>query len=82
VVERFKRVDAATIEYSYTVEDPAMFTRPWTAAFPLTSDQRSRGVTSGTLYEYACHEGNYGLPGVLLGARVQEREAAGKRGSN
>lgn len=82
VVERFTRVDAHTVDYSYTMEDPAMFTRPWTATFPLTSDQRSRGVTSGGIYEYACHEGNYGLPGVLNGARVKEREAAGKRGSN
>lgn len=82
VIERFTRVDAKTIDYSYTVEDPTFFTRPWTANFPLTSDQSSRGVTSGTLYEYACHEGNYGLPGVLLGARIQERAAAGKRGSN
>ena len=82
VVERFRRVDASTIDYSYTFEDPAVFTRPWTANFPLTSDQQSRGVTAGTLYEYACHEGNYGLPGVLAGARVQERAVTGKRGSN
>ena len=49
-----------------------MFTRPWTAAFPLTTNQAARGVTEGPLYEYACHEGNYAMPGILKGARLQE----------
>jgi hypothetical protein len=70
VTERFTRVDAETIDYQFTMEDPAMFTRPWTAAFPLTTNQASRGVTVGQLYEYACHEGNYALPNVLAGARA------------
>jgi hypothetical protein len=77
VTERFTRVDAETIDYQFTMEDPAMFTRPWTAAFPLTTNQASRGVTVGQLYEYACHEGNYALPNVLAGARAKDG-AAGK----
>jgi hypothetical protein len=78
VTERFTRVDAETIDYQFTMEDPAMFTRPWTAAFPLTTNQASRGVTVGQLYEYACHEGNYALPNVLAGARAAEDGAAKK----
>ena len=57
-----------------------MFTRPWTAAYPLTNDQRSRGVTSGEIYEYACHEGNYALVNTLHGARTTE-EAAKRKSS-
>jgi hypothetical protein len=72
LVERFRRVDAHTIDYQFTWEDPAMFARPWTAAYPLSNDQRSRGVTSGQLYEYACHEGNYALVNILRGARMAE----------
>jgi len=49
-----------------------MYTRPWTAAYPLTNNQASRGVTPGQLYEYACHEGNYALVDILNGARKQE----------
>ena len=75
VTERFTRVDAETIDYQFTMEDPAMFTRPWTAAFPLTTNQASRGVTVGQLYEYACHEGNYALPNVLAGARAKDGAA-------
>ena len=60
-----------------------MFTRPWTAAFPLTTNQEARGVTKGPLYEYACHEGNYAIANILKGAREQEklRSAAAKPGS-
>ena len=75
LVERFKRVDARTLDYQFTLEDPAMYTRPWTAAWPLTSDQSSRGVTSGQLYEYACHEGNYAMVNTLRGARMAEEDA-------
>ena len=77
VTERLRRVDEQTIDYSFTIEDPDMFTQPWTAAVPMTTDQASRGVTAGPLYEYACHEGNYALPNVLRGARLQEKLAAG-----
>jgi hypothetical protein len=83
VTERFTRVDAETIDYQFTMEDPAMFTRPWTAAFPLTTNQASRGVTVGQLYEYACHEGNYALPNVLAGARAKDggAEKGAQKGS-
>ncbi|MFT7654764.1 MAG: hypothetical protein ACI9UU_003885, partial [Candidatus Azotimanducaceae bacterium] len=58
----------------FTVEDPQMFSQPWSVAAPMTTDQASRGVTAGPLFEYACHEGNYALPNVLRGARLQESE--------
>ena len=74
LVERFTRVDEQTIDYEFTMTDPEMFTRPWTALVPMTTDHASRGVTSGPMYEYACHEGNYGLMNMLRGARMQERE--------
>ena len=72
LVERFTRTDRETLDYEFTMTDPAMFTRPWTARFPLTTNQASRGVTEGPMYEYACHEGNYSLANVLRGARLQE----------
>ena len=68
VRERFTRVAADTINYSVTLNDPSTFVAPWTAEIPMKS-------TEDRLYEYACHEGNYALPGVLAGARVEEREA-------
>jgi hypothetical protein len=80
LVERFTRVDAETIDYQVTLEDPEMFSRPWTAKFPLTTNQKARGVTEGPLYEYACHEGNHSLMNVLSGARAQDAHAA-KKGS-
>jgi hypothetical protein len=73
MVERFRRLDAETLDYEFTMTDPTMFTRPWTARYPLTTNQRARGVTEGPLYEYACHEGNYSMVNVLKGARAQER---------
>jgi hypothetical protein len=76
VVERFTRVDAETMEYQFTWEDPTMFVRPWTAAWPLTTNQASRGVTEGGIFEYACHEGNYAMTTVLEGARAQEAQQA------
>ena len=75
LTERFTRVDAKTIDYTFTIEDPKMFTQAWTASAPLTTDQASRGVTAGPLFEYACHEGNYALPNILRGARLAEQEA-------
>ena len=74
LVERFTRVDDQTIDYEFTMTDPEMFTRPWTASVPMTTDQASRGVTTGPLFEYACHEGNYGLLNIMRGARVEELE--------
>ena len=69
VVERFTRVDADTILYEFTVEDPTTWTRPWSVEIPMTT-------TEGPLYEYACHEGNYSLVNTLRGARAEERRAA------
>jgi len=71
VVERFTRLDAKTIDYRFTVSDPDAYTKPWTAVMPLR-------VIDGLLFEYACHEANYGMEGVLRGARFREREAAKK----
>jgi len=72
VVERFTRVDAETMDYQFTWEDPTMFSRPWTAAWPLTTNQAARGVTEGGIFEYACHEGNYAMTSVLEGARAAD----------
>jgi hypothetical protein len=67
LVERFTRADASTLRYEFTVDDPATFTKPWTAVVPMTkSDDR--------IFEYACHEGNHALPNILGGARYQERQ--------
>ena len=77
MVERFTRVDAETLDYEFTMTDPVMFIRPWTARFPLSTNQASRGVTQGRIYEYACHEANYALPNVLKGARAADKAAAG-----
>jgi hypothetical protein len=72
LVERFRRVDESTLLYEFTVDDPASFTRPWTAAILSTK-------TQGPIYEYACHEGNYGMLGILSGARADEKKtSAGK----
>jgi len=72
LVERFTRVDEQTLDYEFTMTDPEMFTRPWTALVPMTTDHASRGVTSGPMFEYACHEGNYGLLNILRGARADD----------
>jgi hypothetical protein len=69
VNERFRRISSTEILYSYAVEDPANYTRPWRGEMPLIASE-------GPLFEYACHEGNYSLPGILAGARRQEHEAA------
>jgi hypothetical protein len=66
LIERLTRVDATTINYEFTIDDPTVWTRSWTAMIPLKQSKDQ-------IYEYACHEGNYALPGVLAGARVQEK---------
>ena len=80
LVERFTRIDADTLNYEFTVEDPMTWTSSWTAAWPLTSLQSAVGgldqVEVPEVFEYACHEGNYGLVGQLGGARAEERDAA------
>ena len=72
LIERFTRVAPDAIDYTFTVEDPRVFTQPWTAAAAMTTDHASRGVTSGQIWEYACHEGNYAMINILRGARLAE----------
>ncbi len=69
VIERFSRVDQETILYEFEIDDPTTFTEPWGGQVPMKAlhDQ---------LYEYACHEGNYSMAGILSGARYQERMTA------
>jgi len=67
VVERFTPIDANTIDYQATIDDPKMLTAPWTVAIPLHRDPSYR------IYEYACHEGNRAVEGVLRGARAEEK---------
>jgi hypothetical protein len=69
LVERFTRLDADTLEYRFTVDDPTTWSSPWTVAYPMVK-------TEGPIYEYACHEGNYGLANILSGARWLEKQAA------
>jgi hypothetical protein len=69
VVERFTRAAEGTIDYQYTVHDPATYTRPWTAVLPMVKAE-------GPIYEYACHEGNYGMTNLLAGSRAEEKAAA------
>ena len=73
LVERFRRVDANTIEYSATIEDPATWTKPWTVKQEMVrQDEQANRI----YYEPRCHEGNYGLPTMLLGTRTEERAFA------
>jgi hypothetical protein len=65
LVEKFTRVADDTLLYEFTVSDPATWTRPWTVQLPMTR-------TSEQIFEYACHEGNYSMPGMLKGARAME----------
>jgi hypothetical protein len=66
LVERFTRVDAETLRYEFTIDDPSSFTKPWTVVLPMTR-------TDEQLFEYACHEGNEAMEGILRGARFGER---------
>jgi hypothetical protein len=69
LTERFTRIDARTLRYEFTVDDPKTYTQPWTARVELA-------VKDGyEIYEYACHEGNYGLANMLSAARAEERAA-------
>jgi hypothetical protein len=69
VVERLTRVSDTEILYEFIVEDPASYTQPWRGEMTFNA-------TDDLVFEYACHEGNYALPGVLSGAREQEKRAA------
>ena len=72
LVERFTRVDADTLEYEIEVNDRQMYTRPWTVAFPFER-------TPDLMFEYACHEGNVGMEGILSGGRSDDATEAGAR---
>jgi hypothetical protein len=67
VTERFTRTADETIEYQFTVDDPENYTQPWSGELPMTASGEQ-------IYEYACHEGNYALPGILAGARRAEAD--------
>lgn len=69
VTERFTRLDADTIRYQFTIDDPSTWARPWSAELFMRK-------TTGPLFEHACHEGNYGLYNTLAGARLAEKKAA------
>ena len=67
LTERFSRVAADRIHYSFTIDDPELYSQPWTAEMPMA-------ILSEQMYEYACHEGNYSLPSILAGARREEMD--------
>jgi hypothetical protein len=67
LIERFKRIDVGRLRYEFTVDDPTTWTRPWTAVVPMSKSQ-------DLIYEYACHEGNYGLANALSAARAAEEK--------
>ena len=75
VIERFTRMDAATILYKFTVDDPTMWTKAWSGELEIRK-------WDGPIYEYGCHEGNYGLAFILGAARAQERAFAAVHGNN
>ena len=72
LVERFSLRDAGTLIYEFTVDDPTVWTKPWTASVPMTKSDEP-------IFEYACHEGNYGMLDILAGARAQEKAAAASK---
>ncbi len=74
LIERLTRVDADNLRYSFTVNDPTTWTKPWSAEVPMVKAE-------GLIYEYACHEGNRGMFGILSGARALDQKAAAKSSS-
>jgi hypothetical protein len=76
VTERFTRASAGRVLYQFRVEDPAIWTQPWGGEYEFSR-------AGGRIFEYACHEGNYGLQDILAGARAEDAAAAGTHsGSN
>ena len=69
VVERFTRISHDTLDYEFTVEDPNTWTRPWSGSLPMA-------LAEGPMFEFACHEGNYGMTNMLTGSRADEETAA------
>ncbi len=76
VTERFTRVDASTINYTVTIEDPEVYTRPWTVALPLNRDDTYQ------MFEYSCQEGNYAMANALSFGRKRDAEAAAAKPSS
>jgi hypothetical protein len=72
IVERFELAGPDELLYRYTVTDPEYYSAPWTAEYSMVR-------TKDKMYEYACQEGNYSLPGMLLGARREQRKAAANK---
>jgi hypothetical protein len=72
LVERFKRIDADTLEYEATIDDPGIWSRPWTVSMPMRRSDEA-------MYEYACHEGNYSMPNMLAGERAREAAEGASR---
>jgi len=72
VTERFTPESASLIRYDFTIEDPATYTRPWSGRLWITR-------TKAQMYEFACHEANYSMVGILRGARADERKNRGER---
>jgi hypothetical protein len=71
VVERFSRTGPDTLRYELTINDPGTWTKPWSLMIPLKRADHP-------MWEYGCHEGNYGMAGILAGARAEERTAAAR----
>ena len=69
LTERFTRVDSGTLLYEFTIDDPEMFTKPWTVLVPMKKNPEP-------IYEYACHEGNYSMLTMMIGARADDKAAA------
>jgi hypothetical protein len=69
LVERFTRVSPETLMYEAEIDDPTVWSRPWSYQIPMQWNDQA-------VYEYACHEGNYGLYNILAGARAEEAAAA------
>jgi hypothetical protein len=75
LTERFSRIDAETLEYRYTVEDPSVFVRPWTAVNYFSLDPWTAEGHQDRLFEYACHEHNYGMANAIRGAQIDRQWA-------
>jgi hypothetical protein len=73
IVERFTPIDAKTIDYSVTIDDPKVYSKPWTVQLPLNRDDTYQ------MFEYSCQEGNYAMANALSFGRKRDREAAGSK---
>ena len=80
LTERFKRIDSQTLEYRYTVEDPTVFVSPWSTVNYFTLDSWAVEGNQDRLFEYACHEHNYGMVNAIRGARADRQWALDEAG--